>query len=104
MIELADPVGAALAIALMALATYLCRVAGVAVMSRVRLTPRVERGLKALPGCIMAALVVPIGISSGPAAVLGLGAAVAVMALLRQELAALVTGLAVIALARAAGL
>jgi uncharacterized membrane protein len=104
MTEIGGAPGAALAILLMCVATYLCRVAGVAVMSRVRLTPAVERGLRALPGCIMAAIVVPIGVASGVAAVLGISAAVAAMALRRNELLALSTGLAVVAGARALGL
>lgn len=96
--------GAVLAIAAMALATYLCRVAGVLIMSRVRITRRVERALGALPGSIVAATIVPIALRSGPAAVAGIVAAIVVMRLARNELAALLAGLGVAALVRASGL
>ena len=98
------PYGAVMAIAAMALATYLCRVAGVLVMSRVRITRRVERALGALPGSIVAATIVPVALRSGAPAIAGIVAAIVVMRLVRNELAALVAGLGVAALARALGL
>jgi uncharacterized membrane protein len=101
---LAGSGGSALAILAMGLATYLCRSSGVVLMSRVRITPRVERALRALPGCIVAATVLPIAMVSGVTAILALVAAVATMALVRHELAALAAGLATAALARALGL
>jgi uncharacterized membrane protein len=104
MTELSGPLASTLAIGLMALATYLCRVGGVVLMSRVRLTPRVERALKALPGCIVTAAVLPIGLQAGPAGMLGLAAALTAMALTRQELAALLAGLGTVAALRALGL
>jgi uncharacterized membrane protein len=104
MVELHGPVWSAVAIGLMALATYLCRVGGVALMSRVSVTPPIERALRALPGCIVAATVLPIAMVSGVTAILALVAAVATMALVRHELAALAAGLATAALARALGL
>jgi uncharacterized membrane protein len=103
MVELHGPVWSAVAIGLMALATYLCRMGGIALMSRVSVTPRIERALRALPGCIVAATVLPIAMASGLAAGVSLAAAVAVMALVRHELAALAAGLATAALVRAAG-
>ena len=98
------PYGAAFAIAAMAVATYLCRVAGVLIMSRVRITRSIERALGALPGSIVAATIVPIALGSGPAAIAGIVAAIVVMRLVRNELAALVAGLGIAALARAIGL
>lgn len=100
---LAGPLGPALVIAAMALATYLCRVGGVVIMSRVRLTPMVERALGALPGSIVAATVVPLALKSGPAAMAGVTAAVVVTRLTHSEFAALAAGLAVAAGMRAAG-
>src|SRR5919205_656062 len=79
--------GPYLAIAAMALATYLCRLSGVALMSRVRLTPAIERALRALPGSIVVATVLPIALKAGAPAAIGLVAALAVMARTRQELA-----------------
>lgn len=93
-----------LAIFAMAAATYLCRASGVILMSRVRVTPTIERALRALPGSIVVATVLPIALGSGPPALLGIAAALATMAATRTELAALATGLATVAAARAVGL
>lgn len=93
-----------LAILAMAASTYLCRASGVILMSRVRVTPRIERALRALPGSIVVATVLPIALASGPPALLGIAAAFAAMVLTRTELAALAAGLATVAAARAAGL
>ena len=98
------PAGAYLAIAAMTLATYLCRASGVVLMSRVRLTPAIERALRALPGSIVVATVLPIALRAGAPAVIGLVAALAVMVRTRHELAALATGLAAVSAARAFGL
>jgi uncharacterized membrane protein len=87
----------------MALASYLCRISGILLMSRVRLTSRVKRALDALPGSIVVATIVPIGIQSGLAASAGILTAAAVMALVRRDLAGLGAGLAVVAGLRAAG-
>ena len=100
----AGPAGPYLAILAMAIATFLCRASGVVLISRVRITPRVERGLRALPGSIIIATVLPIAVQSGPAAMLAVGVAAGVMSVLRLELAALIAGIGAAALARAAGL
>jgi uncharacterized membrane protein len=100
----AGPAGPYLAIAGMALATFLCRAAGVVVMSRVRITPRIARGLRALPGSIIVATVLPIALQSGAAAMLGLVAGLVTMSLVRHELAALMAGLAAVSLLRALGI
>ena len=96
--------GATLAIAAMALVTFLCRIAGVIVMSRVRLTPRVERGLRALPGSIILATILPVVIDNGFAAIAALAATILTMALTRFDLAALGVGLGSLSLLRALGL
>jgi len=100
---LAGSAGPYLAIAVMAVATYLCRAAGVVLMSRVRLTPAVERALRALPGSIVVATVLPIIIKAGAAAILGLAAALLVMSVARNELLALLAGLLAVSAARALG-
>ena len=87
----------------MAAATYLCRAAGVVLMSRVRLTPPIERALRALPGSIVVATVLPIAINAGVPAILGLAAALTTMSLTRNELPALAAGLVAVSAARAAG-
>ncbi len=96
--------GAFAAILAMALATYLCRVSGVVLMGFIPLTPRVRRGLAALPGSIVVATVLPLIERLGLAAGLALLAAVASMVLRRSELLALVVGMSVAAAARAFGL
>jgi uncharacterized membrane protein len=97
----AGPWGSALVIASMALATYLCRIAGVAIMSRVRITPRIERGLRALPGSIIMATILPVALDNGPPAILALAATMAAMAATRNELVGLLTGLGALAVVRA---
>ncbi|MGA0595092.1 AzlD family protein [Enterovirga sp. CN4-39] len=92
--------GSALAILGMAIATYLCRVSGVVLMSRVRLTPAVQRALTALPGSIVAATVLPIAARSGYDAIAGILAGVIVMALTRNEVVALFSGLGIVAAIR----
>ena len=101
---LAGPAGPWIAILALALVTYLCRASGVVLMSRVRLTPRVERGLRALPGSIVVATAVPTGLSAGVPGLLGLVTAAGVMALTRFELAAVLAGMGVVALGRLVGL
>ena len=96
--------GGVIAILAMALATYLCRIAGVVLMSFIPLTPHVRRGLAALPGSIVVATVLPLIERLGLAAGLALAAAIGSMVLKRSELLALVVGMSVVALARAWGL
>jgi uncharacterized membrane protein len=98
------PWGAPLAILAMTVATYLCRASGVVLMSRVRITPRVERALRALPGSIVMATILPIASDGGVPAIAGLAATVAVMSLARIELPAIAAGLGTIGLLRALGL
>ena len=96
--------GVWLAILGMGLVTYLCRISGVKLMSRVRITPRVERGLRALPGSIVLATIGPFVVQAGLVAVLAVAAGIAVMVLRRSEALAILAGLATAALVRAAGL
>jgi uncharacterized membrane protein len=100
---LAGPAGPYIAIAAMAVATYLCRASGVVLMSRVRITPAVQRALRALPGSIIVATVLPIALQAGVAAIVGLTASLAAMAFLRHELTALIAGLVTVSLVRAFG-
>jgi uncharacterized membrane protein len=99
----AGPWGAAIAIAAMAVVTYLCRIAGVVIMSRMRITPRIERGLRALPGSIIVATILPAVINSGFPAILALMATIATMALTRVDLISLAAGLGTLSLLRAFG-
>jgi uncharacterized membrane protein len=100
---LAGPAGPYVAIIGMALGAYACRIGGIALMSRVTVTARVERGLRALPGSIMMATVAPVALQSGVAGVLGLAAALGVTAVTRIEIAGVAAGLVTVAAARAMG-
>ena len=95
--------GPYLAILAMALATYFCRISGVVLMGFIPLTPRVRRGLAALPGSIVVATVLPLIERLGFAAGLALLAAIASMVIRRSELLALLVGMGVVASMRAAG-
>ena len=100
---IASPWGSVVAIAAMALVTFLCRIAGVVVMSRVRITPRIERGLRALPGSIILATILPAVLDNGWPAVMALGAAIVAMAVTRIDIVGLVAGLGTLAIIRALG-
>ncbi|MEZ0172033.1 AzlD family protein [Microvirga sp. TS319] len=98
---IASPWGSALAIAAMALITFLCRIGGLVLMSHVRITPRIERGLRALPGSIIVATILPAALDSGWPAFAALGAAVAVMATTRVDILGLAAGLGALSVIRA---
>jgi uncharacterized membrane protein len=97
------PWGPALAITAMALATFLCRIAGAVVMSRITITPRVKRGLRALPGSIVLATIGPVALDQGGGAIVSLAATVTAMVLTRREAIALAAGLGTLSLIRAFG-
>lgn len=96
--------GSLAAILAMALASYLCRVLGVILMAHVPLTTPVRRGLAALPGSIIVAIIAPLVVRGGPAALAALGAALVSMLIRRNELLALAVGLTVVTILRALGL
>jgi len=100
---IASPWGSVLAIAAMTLVTFLCRIAGVVVMRRVRLTPRIERGLRALPGSIILATILPVVIDNGPPAIIALSAAIVAMAVTRIDIVGLLVGLGTLSIIRAFG-
>lgn len=49
----------------MAFVTYLTRIAGLWLMNRVTLTPRLKSGLNALPGAILVSIIAPSFFASG---------------------------------------
>jgi uncharacterized membrane protein len=98
---IAGPAGPVLAIAGMMAVTFLCRIAGVVVMSQVRITPRIERGLRALPGSIILATILPVVIDNGMPAILALAAAIIAMVLTRIEIVGLIVGLGTLSIIRA---
>lgn len=93
-----------LAILAMGATTLLMRAGGFWVMAHVPLTARVRRMLEALPGSMVTAIVLPIVVTNGPAAVLAIAAAAAITILRRSALLAIVIGVLVAALARSAGI
>jgi uncharacterized membrane protein len=92
------------AIAVMAAVTLVIRVGGFWMMGRVPLTARVQRMLEALPGSIVAAVVLPIAVKSGTPAVLAVAAALAAMIAWRNTLLGVILGVAITVLARRAGM
>lgn len=100
-----EPIGLVpAAIAVMAATTLLIRAGGFWLMGHVPPTTRVRRMLEALPGSIVAAVVLPIAAKSGTAAILAVSAAVMVMIAWRSALLGVVAGIAAAALARSAGI
>lgn len=89
--------GAWLAIGVMVVMTLIAKMMGFWVLGRVPLTPRVRRGLEALPGGVIFATVVPITLESGPAGLLGIGVATLVMVVTKRDWLAIGLGLASVA-------
>ncbi len=99
-----DPVGFFILLAAMTVTVYLTRAGGYWLIGRVTIGPRLRRMLDALPGAIIASTIAPILVQGGLRAVLAMGAAAAVMVLMRNDFAAVLTGVAVAAGAFALGL
>ena len=96
--------GSFAAISGMMLATYACRAGGFWLMEHVPLTARVKRGLAALPGSIVMAIVIPLSLRGGLPAAIGITLAFLTMLRVRNEFISLLVGLGAVAAARAAGL
>lgn len=96
-----DRYGVWVAIAVMAVVTFLIRAGGFWLMGHVPLTPRLRRMLEALPGAVVVATVLPIVVRGGLASAIAIASAVLVMALRRNDLLAIFCGLAVVAALRA---
>ena len=97
------PFGVFYVIAAMAGVTVFARFAGFWMMGRVTLTPRVLRMLEALPGSVVAALIVPIIAKEGLSAGIAMVAVALLMIWRRNEFLALAAGIAVAAGLRALG-
>ena len=93
--------GALLAIAAMAGVTLLTRLAGHWMMGQVTLTPRIRRMLEALPGSVVAALVMPVMVKEGLPAIVAVVAVALLMIWRRNEFLALACGIAIAAGLRA---
>jgi uncharacterized membrane protein len=78
----------------MALVTYATRAGGLWLMARVKPSPRLEAGLRQMPGAVLAALIAPLAWSGGTAERLALVATAIVAARTRSILLSLATGVA----------
>ncbi|MDI1237459.1 MAG: AzlD domain-containing protein [Polaromonas sp.] len=89
-----------LALVGMAVASFACRISGFLLMGYVRITPRVEAALKAIPLSVMVGIVTPAATSGKLPELLGLLAVGLAMKLVRNDLAAAVAGAVTVAVAR----
>jgi uncharacterized membrane protein len=96
------PVGPLTVTLLMAAITYFWRSAGFWTMGLVPMTPRLRRGLEALPGAIVISTVLPMAARTGPVAAVSIAAAALVALATRNEFLAVLAGAGVAAAARLA--
>ncbi|HEX7883971.1 MAG TPA: AzlD domain-containing protein [Afipia sp.] len=92
-----------IAFAVMTVVTVASRLGGYWLMGYANVTPRVRRMLDALPGSIIVAAALPVAVNGGAVVLFAIGAAVAITIIRRNEFVAVITGMAVAALARAFG-
>jgi uncharacterized membrane protein len=85
---------------LMAAASVFCRFGGFWLMQHVAVTPRLEAALKATPVAVMAGIVAPAALRGSWPEWIGLAAVAAVMHVAKNDLAAAIAGVAVVAMAR----
>jgi len=91
---------ALLAIALMAIVTYLTRAGGYWLLGRFTLSPRLEAGLSYLPGSVFIALVIPATIEEGPAGAIAIAVTAIVICRTNNLLLTLIAGIGTIYVAR----
>ena len=85
----------------MGLVAYLCRAAGYFAMGFVRLTPRVEAWLVAIPLAVVVAILAPAAASGRPPELVGILAALAARWLSGNDFLGVGAGVGAVALARA---
>ena len=89
-----------LALAGMAVASYACRIAGHLLMGYVRITPRVEAALRAIPLAVMIGIVTPAATAGKLPELAGLAAVAIAMKLTGKDVVAVLAGVAVVGLCR----
>ena len=89
-----------IALAGMALVTYACRAGGYWAMGFVRMTPRVEGWLAAMPSALVAAILARTVASAGPIEIAGAAAAFLVARFLGGDFAGMIAGIASVAVLR----
>ncbi len=72
----------------MAIATYLTRIGGLVLIRQVRMSPRAEAALQAVPPAVLMAVIAPTALATGPAETAA--AAITAVAALRLPLLAVV--------------
>jgi uncharacterized membrane protein len=92
-----------IAFGVMTAVTVASRLGGYWLMGYVTVTPRVRRMLDALPGSIIVAAALPVAVNGGPVVMFAIVAALLVTIIRRNDFIAVITGMAVAALARALG-
>lgn len=88
------------AVLALAAASFLCRTGGFLLMRFVRITPRLESALRAVPLAVMVGIVTPAATSGRVPEIAALAAVAFVMKRSGNELLASVAGLAVVAAGR----
>jgi uncharacterized membrane protein len=87
----------------MAAVTLFMRLAGYWIVGRFSLTPRLRRGLEALPVAIFSASIIPLAVMGGPAGWIATPLVAALMFLTGREAVALLLGIAAAAFIRSLG-
>ncbi len=96
-------ISSALALGVIAVVTYITRVGGLVIMSRISITKRIERSLGALAGSVIVAIVAPAALEGDLAAKAAVVAAIVTMLLTRNAALAMGTGLVAAVATRFAG-
>jgi uncharacterized membrane protein len=92
------------AVAALAAVSFACRAGGFMMMRYVRITPRMESALKAVPLAVMIGIVMPAAVAGRPPELVALFAVGVVMKVSSNELLAAIAGLAIVAAGRWLGL
>jgi uncharacterized membrane protein len=99
-----DPLGWFAVLAAMTVAVYITRAGGYWLIGRITIGPRLRKMLDALPGAVIAATIAPMLVHGGLSGIAAVAAALLAMVALRNDFAAVASGLVAAALVRAAGL
>jgi uncharacterized membrane protein len=93
-----------LALLAMGCAAYACRVSGFLLMGFVRITPRLEAALKAVPLAVMLGIIAPVAAKGRPPELAALLVITVLMRVMKSDVAAALAGVATVAAGRALGL
>jgi uncharacterized membrane protein len=89
-----------IALCCIALASYGCRVGGFVLMGYVRITPRIDAALRAVPVAVMVGIVIPAAAAGGLPEIAALAVVGVAMKLTGSDLIAAVAGAVTVALCR----